>query len=720
MVSSATKIWKPSALDISNLNLISHGANNVNSLNPSVLRQNSDNSQIILLPDLNVSSSEEIVLKENLAAAQLYVEQALAFFDQKHWDNSISACQEALRIYPNLAEAYKVWGNCLQQSGNSAEAIGKYAQALEVQPDMAEIYCNLGSIYAKEKKWQQAIEHYQKSIIINPKNATPYRNLARVWNELGEDEKSSDCFFKAIEIEPQLLSAHNHLELANNLLEEGQLERAIACYKNCLQFEPKLLNAYIRLVQALEQNGQIKEAQFYYKKLAQLQVEDNSGSQTPSKTRQQIHSFLFAKSHSSMPVSAPQTKSLGGTSIQKPMALLEPATTSTIQEKIIRCRQAVQQKPNSAALQMKLGNLYFRSQDWQNAIKCYLKATKISPKQAEYYLNLGQALEKIGEQAQANQAFYQAFSLKPEQITAQNHYLLGNKLLEQQQIKPAVICYRRAISRQPDLIDAYWRLGEIFHSLGNHQKSIDCYHQALKVNPHQVRSYVLLGQVFYQQQQWGIALACYQKAAELEPDNADIQHNLGELFAYEQKWAEAVESFSHSIAINPNHAWSHYHLGTALMELKEWQKARQALTNFIKLKPDFYWSHHKLGDVCAQIQEWDGAVTAYRRALEIDPTSSEIQGKINDVLPKRAALDLQKAKTYYQKTLKQEPENESLYFKMLEITPDNPEIYTQLARVYQRRGDLEQAIAFYKIALQIQPNNTEVVTTLEKLKSQLN
>jgi O-antigen biosynthesis protein len=706
-------------LNLPNANFIPyHTSLNVNNLNSPAPTLNSNNS-LVLLPKIDVLSSGELVLEGNLAVAQVYVEQALVFFEQKQWDKSIDACQRALRIYPNMGEAYKVWGNCLQQSGNSAEAIGIYAKALEIQPDMAEIYCNLGSIYAKGKKWQQAIEHFQKSIIIAPNNATPYRNLARVWDELEEYEKSSDCFFKAIEIEPQLISAQNHFDLANNFLEEEQLERAIACYKNCLQLEPKQLNAYVRLAEALEQNGQPDEARFYYKKLAQLQIGDQSQSQAQSKTRQQIHGFLYPKSQSSTPISQPQAKSLGGANIQKPIPQLQAAQTLTIQEKIAQCRLVIQQKPNSAVMQMKLGNLYFYSQQWQKAIECCLKAIKIAPKRSEYYLNLGRVLEKVGDNVKASQAFYQGFSLNPEQVTAKNHYLLGNKLLEQKQIKPAIACYRRAISKQPDFIHAYWQLGVILIGIGNYQGAIACYRQALKVNPHQARSYFLLGKVFCQQEQWQPALNCYQKAAELEPNNADIQHNLGEVLAHEQKWEQAIESFRQAIKIDQNYAWSHYHLGVALMELHEWQPAKTALIDFIKLKPDFYWSHYRLGDIGVKTQDWDEAVIAYRRALEIDPDSQEMQEKLNDVLHKRATLNLQEVKEYYQNALKQEPEAESLYFRALEITPDDPEIYIQLANMYQKKGDLEQAIAFCKIALQLQPNNSKAITALETLKSQL-
>jgi O-antigen biosynthesis protein len=693
-----TNNFPQSSALIPNINITSSNVslkvNNQNSPAPT----NSNNS-LVLLPTTEISPSGELVLEEDLAIAQVYIEQALAFFEQKQWDKSISACQQALRIYPNMGEAYKVWGNCLQQLGKSAEAIGIYAKALEVRPDMAEIYCNLGSIYAKAKKWQQAIENYQKSIIIDDHNATPYRNLARVWDELEEYEKSIDCFFKAIELDPKLISAQNHLDLANNLLEEKQLERAIACYKNCLQLEPKQLNAYVRLAEALEKNGQKEEAMFYYKRLAQLQTGDNSSSQTQSKVKQQIQSFLYPQGKSS---AAPQSKikSLKGTSIQKPMARLQSAKALTIEAKIAQCRQAVKQNPNSAPKQMELGNLYFRTQKWQQAIACYLQAIKINPQQAEYYLNLGQALEKSGELAKANQAFYQGFSLKPEEITAKNHYLLGNKLLEQKQIQPAIACYRRAISQQPDLIEAYWQLGEILLGIGNYQTAEACYRQALKVNPHQSRSYFLLGKVFYQQQQWQPALTCYQKAVKLEPKNAEIQHNLGEVFTREQQWEQAIQAYRQAIALKNNYSWSHNNLGDALLKLEQWQSAVESYRQAIKLNPDFVWSHYNLGEALVQLAEWDEAAKAYQTAQQLNPELSEPR--------RRSKSSRQEAIAYYQEQIAYNPDNIELYHQAISLDKHNPKLYLGLGKTLFKQGKLEEAIAIYQIGLELQPRNLEL------------
>ena len=54
---------------------------------------------------------------------------------------------------------------------------------------------------------------------------------------------------------------------------------------------------------------------------------------------------------------------------------------------------------------------------------------------------------------------------------------------------------------------------------------------------------------------------------------------------------------------------------------------------------------------------------------------------------------------------------------MLEIAPDNAEIYLQLAHLYEEKGDPEQALAFCRIALQINPDHSQAAAAIERLKS---
>ena len=704
----------PGTLDFSNLDLLAISTANQN-LNSKVNNFNSvtpTSDDMVLLPNIQMSESGKVVLQESLSVAQVYVQQALVFFEQKEWGKSIDSCQEALRVCPNLGEAYKIWGNCLQQSGNSAEAIGIYAKALEAQPNMAEIYCNLGSIYARSQKWQQAIEHYQKSTIIDPNSAAAYRNLARVWDDLGEYDKAEDCFFKALAIEPQLISAKEHFALAHNLATEERLEQAIACYKYCIQLEPHFLNAYVRLAQILERIGNKEEALYYYKKLAQLQTEKNRRDSTHSRSRQQIRRLLAGGSKPALPPakSVPKSgkvKALTGKT-NKPLPQLQPATPKNPAEQIALHRQQIQQQPNSPTPYIELGNLYFRAQKWQNALGCYSKAVKVAPKQAKYQLILAKALEKIGETAKADRVYYQAFSLEPDKISANKHFALANRLLEQKQIKPAIACYRRAISIQPDLVEAYWQLGKILLGLEQTKGAFACFQQSIRVNPHHPRGYQLLGSAFAQVEDWQTTLKCYLKAAQINPNDGEIQHNLGETHTKLEQWQDAVDAYIKAIAINANNSWSYNNLGNAYLKLEQWQQAADSFRQAIALKPDFVWSHYNLGEAASKLQQWDEALAAYQKAKKIEPNLADVNNKIARLLHRRSQQSQQEALEFCQSQLQEDPENIELYHQAIALDRQNPDLYLDLGRTLVKQNKLDEAVVIYQTGLKWQPHHLEL------------
>ena len=775
---------KPNLIDVSFVNSAAASSSSIE-LAPK------ENHQFVLVP--GIEQMAPAIGAEEMSAAEVYLGQALAYFEEKQWESSIAACQEALRVYPQMGAAYKVWGNCLQRAGKSTEAIGIYAKALEAKADMAEIYCNLGSIYAKQKKWQQAIQNYQKSTIIDASNATPYRNLAKVWDELGEYDKSADCFFRALDIQPDLLSAQDHFSLANNLIAEGNLTRAIASYKSCIELEPDFLNAYARLADALETAGQPEKALFYYQKLAQLQTEKERPALKQSKSSQQISSFLSPQksARKALPPAAARerVKALPSsdylTNNARQRLQLQPGK-QTRADKIAAYLQAAARQPNSAQIQFELGELHAQEGQWQTAINHYQQAVKLAPQSAKYHLKLARLWEQLNRPLKANLAFYEAFSLQSQKVSAKNHYLLGDKLLKHGETERAIACYRRAVSIKSDFIEAYWRLGEISLEKGNHKTALACYHRALKIEPNRVQSYILLGKALAHHNNWQGALSYYQKAVVLEPKRADIygnigeslanlqryeeaakllqqgigkdpmnwqlyyqlgnvcsqqnlwreavgayekaavfnsqgfsplQHHLGQAYLELQQWSSAVDAFQKAIELDSDSGWSYYGLGSALSELGQWQAAETALAKSLELNTDFDWAYHKLGNAKAELQDWDGAVDAYRQALRITPDLPKTESKLNDVLRRRSVSDLEQVTEYYQASLEREPESESAYFKALEVSPNDPAIYTKLAELYQAQGNSAQAIAFYKIALQIQPDNSAARNALEKLQS---
>jgi Flp pilus assembly protein TadD len=101
-----------------------------------------------------------------------------------------------------------------------------------------------------------------------------------------------------------------------------------------------------------------------------------------------------------------------------------------------------------------LGNLSYREEDWQGAIREYRIATSIDTTVAKLWLNMGLAYHKLKDRDQAGRSLGRAAKLAPRDPLPWE--LLGNLYFEQQLYRAAGDAWAEAIQRDPgrtDLID---------------------------------------------------------------------------------------------------------------------------------------------------------------------------------------------------------------------------------------------------------------------------
>jgi tetratricopeptide (TPR) repeat protein len=161
-------------------------------------------------------------------------------------EDAIAVCEQALKISPKFAPAYKTLGNVFQAQGKLDEAKSWYLRALEIQPDFAQALANLGTIHAQQQQWQEAIACYQKAIAIQPNFAGVYRNLAKVFLQIGKPDEGVECCYAAAILEPKT-TAEEYFNLGNTLLEQGKQERAIVCYRRAIYLNPIFSDAQDKL-----------------------------------------------------------------------------------------------------------------------------------------------------------------------------------------------------------------------------------------------------------------------------------------------------------------------------------------------------------------------------------------------------------------------------------------------------------------------------------------
>ena len=430
--------------------------------------------------------------------ARVYLQKALEHLERQEWEQAALACQQATQIVPNMAKAYKIWGNALQRMGKTSQAMSCYAKAVEIEPNLAEVYAGIADIYVQQQKWPQAIKHYQKAIIINP-SAKIYRSLADVWQQLGETEK-----------------VEFNLERAEELEEPNSPpEELTPINTDAISLETNSVEAYCQIAQQLEKRNEWRQAAKYYRLALDLNI---SQAALPAGDSTEVK----------------PDRTLERSQLELPPEQLQ-GKESQLDKAIKRYHQQAKRQPNSAKVHTDLGNLYARKGKWQYAIACYRKAIKLDRQYAKAHLNLGRILFKTGKQDEFIKEMQVALSLQPKIGTALDRFYLGNALVAKGKLQEAISFYYKAIVLNPRFVQSYYCISEILSQQSKHTEAIKFLEQGINHNLKDPESYFLLGQQWEALQNWENAVKAYSQVLRLEPQFPEALRKLNYALAQKLK-----------------------------------------------------------------------------------------------------------------------------------------------------------------------------------------
>ena len=163
---------------------------------------------------------------------------------QRKGDNqgAIIAYNEAIRLNPNLAEAYNNRGIVRDELGDKPGAIDDYTLAIKFNPNLAKAYYNRGIVRNELGDKQGAIDDYNLAIKFNPNYAQAYYNRGIVRNELGDKPGAIDDYTQAIKINPNYALAYNNRGIVH--YELGDKQGAIDDYNQAIKINPNYALAY--------------------------------------------------------------------------------------------------------------------------------------------------------------------------------------------------------------------------------------------------------------------------------------------------------------------------------------------------------------------------------------------------------------------------------------------------------------------------------------------
>ena len=163
--------------------------------------------------------------------------------EQGKYEEAISACDEAIRLNPNLAEAYNNRGNAKKELGRHKAAMADYDEAIRLKPDHVNAYLNRGVAKWTLGQYEAARADFDEAIRLNPDDADAYCNRGAAKSDLGQRKAAIKDYDEAIRRKPNYADAYFNRGLAKSDL--GQHKAAIKDYDEALRLDPNLAEAYL-------------------------------------------------------------------------------------------------------------------------------------------------------------------------------------------------------------------------------------------------------------------------------------------------------------------------------------------------------------------------------------------------------------------------------------------------------------------------------------------
>jgi tetratricopeptide (TPR) repeat protein len=155
--------------------------------------------------------------------------------------------------------------------------------------------------------------------------------------------------------------------------------------------------------------------------------------------------------------------------------------------------------------------------------------------QAEAYLIMNQAWQKMDRTEEAIACYQKAIELNPELRDA--YFCLGEMCSFDKQWEKAIKYYKISLKLKPKFAEGYRKLATALTQVGQQQEASKYLYRAYSIEPQKAtaKEHLILGNTLLRQNLVNQAISCYSRAIELNPNFKDAYEYLGEALQYQAK-----------------------------------------------------------------------------------------------------------------------------------------------------------------------------------------
>jgi len=185
-------------------------------------------------------------------------------------------------------------------------------------------------------------------------------------------------------------------------------------------------------------------------------------------------------------------------------------------------------------------------------------------------------------------------------------------------------------------------------------------------------------------EQYDEAIEMLKKILATDPHLVDGILQLGNVYNRKNMHEEALKCFYRVLEQKPDYQAAMVNIIGSLIRLRQYDKGTEEAVRFLKIFPGDFTLHNELGTLYSLKQENDKALEAFRASIDIEPVNPDALNKIGGIYIVKE--DFNTAESFLEKARK--------------INPNLKKLYFHLAQVEDARGNIDQAIDYYKKELE--------------------
>jgi tetratricopeptide (TPR) repeat protein len=413
--------------------------------------------------------------------------------------------QKIRKSYSNLGLPYFILGVQHKKNSNFDKAAQNIQKALLWGYDPLDCHVQLVDIDLSQNNWEGAIQKSRDAHLAIGTQAEFYFLMGYSYYQLGHMDRAESCFLNAFELKPYVLETIKNLAKVH--LAIGNFQEAEKRLKQVMKLSTFDYNAQLLLDRAESKKRIAKPAK-------SLQLTKALADRPPVK-----YEYIF---ETDMTFVANLINSAAMTLLKRGL----------LDESIIMTESFLEVYKGAPALNYNLGHFYNMKNDLDKALKYAWIAAELQDNFKDAYDLIGNIFFKTGDFESSIEAYRKVIAIDPKD--AMSHYNLG--------------CVFSA-EGDTDRAEEYW-LNAIHNEKTKRAKNRDEISEdeltfSLVVVGWRVafKSHTALGHLYKTQKQWEKALEQFQSALELEPNRSELYYEIGKIHQERKNYSEAIKAF---------------------------------------------------------------------------------------------------------------------------------------------------------------------------------